>query len=152
MDANKTFQSSNVSNQYFSHAVKTSNGIMLYANIGSCAMIITKTDKDGVALIFTDKTLWKTYTPDAGSTIYPRMQMISVDNSSDVTQFPTTSQQDHGEMKTSGMVPAPLYIGTTGDACPNCFHLPSNQHLGEECTFQLDGINYYSNGYIALKE
>ena len=27
-----------------------------------------------------------------------------------------------------------------------------NQHLGEECTFQLDGINYYSNGYIAQKE
>lgn len=134
---------------YFDFIVKTSNGIMLHASQGYEG-IITKTDSGGVAFIYTNYAFFYSYNQSGMK--YPRIQMVSVENSSEATQFPVTSEQDHGEMETAGMTVTPLYIGTTGDVCPNCFYLHSNQHLGEHGKFQIDGINYYSNGYIALKE
>lgn len=146
-----SFTAYQMNDLHFDYAVKTSGGIMLHTTHNSCEMVITKTDSDGVAFIFTDRAVFKTYYYSGGN-YYPQIRMLSVEKSSAYSQFPTTSQQNHGEMKTAKTVPAPIVIGMTGDYCPNCFHLPSNQPLGEECEFQLNGVNYYSNGYIALKE
>lgn len=136
---------------YFDYAVKTSNGIMLHTSRGSCELVLTKTDGGSAAFVFTDHGVFKSYYC-AGGNYYPKMQMISVDNSSAVTQFPTTAQYNHGQISAAKTVLAPIVIGTAGDVCPNCFTLPFNQYLGTECQFALDNVNYYSNGYVALKE
>lgn len=136
---------------YFDYAVKTSNGIMLHTTNNSCEIVITKTENGGVAFVFSSNAVFGTFV-SGGTTHYPGIMMISVENSSEAIRFPTTSEQDHGQISAAKTVLAPVVIGVTGDICPNCFFLPFNQYLGTECQFVLDNVNYYSNGYVALKE
>lgn len=131
--------SSTVKVAYVSQLMKTNYGIIIRISMDSdypYAIFITKTDKNGMGI------LWMKNFTETGN-IYA----MSAENSRSISYITSTSYSTSCALTSF----APIVLGESGDYCPNLYFAVFSAYKGTQCLMELDGRNYYSNGWIALR-
>jgi hypothetical protein len=134
------------SNGVYIHKImkfSTGIGIGIFSStvFSPCGIFISKTDKDTLGFV------WASNLTSVSSTVF----MLSFETTNTFVNSMNAGNLSVTTGSGGATSLAPLCCYMVDDYFPNLYLQPQNALRGQECFFTLNGVEYYSNGYFAIK-